>query len=67
MEVDTLAIPSTQTVDGKSVAQVIGSRSDSAFFRLQSGLLEQTTEGTTCRFDRQPALVGANEKTSVRV
>ena len=46
MQVHTLSIPTTQTVNREGVTQVVRSRSDPAFFRLQSGQLEQTDEGT---------------------
>ena len=41
MEVDTFTVPSAQTVNGEGMAQVIGSRPDSAPVGLQPGQFEQ--------------------------
>ncbi len=58
---DTLTV----FINGKSVAQVIGSRSHTTAFGLQAGQLEQASESATCRLDRQPAVVGADEEACV--
>jgi hypothetical protein len=49
------------------MTHVVRSWASPAFFRLQTGQLEQTTEGLTGRLNRQPLLIGANEKARVRV
>jgi len=67
VEVHSLAIPSAQTVNGESMTQVIGPRSDPTFFRLQCGQLKQKTEGTSCGLDWQPALIHADEKACILV
>ena len=51
----------------EGVTEVVRSRANTPLFRLQPGLLEQTTEGFASRIDLQPILIGTNEKTRVRL
>ena len=54
-------------LDDEGMTQVVRPWASPAFFRLQSGQLKQTTEGLTGCFNRQPLLIGANEKARVQV
>ena len=67
MEVDTVCIPPTQTVNGKGMAQVIGACPDAAFLGFQPGQLEENTERASCGLNRKSALVHADEKACIRV
>jgi hypothetical protein len=67
MQVNALAVPLTQPVNREGMTQVVRPWASPPFFRLQSGQLKQTTEGLTGCFNRQPLLIGANEKARVQV
>src|SRR5271157_4723778 len=67
VQVHALAVPLTQLVNREGMTQVVRSWASPAFFRLQTGQLEQTTEGLTGCLNRQPLLIGANEKARVLV
>src|SRR5579863_7254639 len=66
MEIDTLAIPSGEPLDGEGVSQVIRPRPNSPFPGFQSGFYEQTVNRPVGGADRQPAAIDTDEESSLR-
>lgn len=67
MKVDAFFIPSAQAAIGEGVTQIIWSRSNPSSFWLQTGRLEEKSEGAGGGFDWKGALVNANEKARIWV
>ena len=67
MEIDTLAIPSRESLDCKGVAQVIRPRPNTPFPGFQSCLYEQAVDRPMGGANRQHATVDTDKESSLRV
>jgi hypothetical protein len=65
MEIHSLAIPSTEPLNGEGVPEVIRAWADTSRCWLQSGQIKEAAERTTGGLNRQDPFIGSYKETRI--